>query len=210
MGQHLATMRRSRRGLFFSLFGILGTALLVGSQVALAHCDTMSGPVVAAARAAIVKGDVSEALWWVRHEDEPEIRAAFTKTMSARKASAAARELSDRYFYETLVRVHRSGEGEAYTGLKPASAPVEQSILLAEAALKERNVDRLADQIAAKIKSGIKKRFAETLGKKDRAGRSVEDGRAYVESYVEYMHYVESAEATATSASEHGMHGDGG
>ena len=85
-----------------------------------AHCDGMDGPVVKAAQAALAKGDVNLVLIWVRKNDETEIRQAFERTVNVRKLSPEAKELADTYFFETLVRIHRAGEGAPYTGLKPA------------------------------------------------------------------------------------------
>ena len=87
-----------------------------------AHCDTLEGPVVSTAKAALENGDVTPVLKWVKEDDEKEIRELFAKTLSARKQGKEARELADRYFFETLVRVHRAGEKAPFTGLKPAGA----------------------------------------------------------------------------------------
>ena len=101
---------------------------------ALAHCDTLDGPVVSAARKALDSGNANLALVWVRKADEAEIRTAFQKARAVRKAGGEARDLADTYFFETLVRVHRAGEGAAYTGLKPAGKP-EPSVAAADQAI---------------------------------------------------------------------------
>src|SRR5512142_849988 len=81
------------------------------SSEACAHCDTMDGPVVNTARMALEKGDVTSVLKWVRKEDEGEIKVQFQKTLAARKQGKEAKELADKYFFETLIRIHRAGEG---------------------------------------------------------------------------------------------------
>ena len=86
-----------------------------------AHCDTLNGPVVADARKAIALGDVTSLLKWVAADDEQIIRSAFQKTLEVRKLGTQARDLADMYFFETLVRIHRAGEGAPYTGLKPGT-----------------------------------------------------------------------------------------
>ncbi|MGH8640573.1 MAG: DUF6448 family protein, partial [Burkholderiales bacterium] len=87
---------------------------------AIGHCDTLDGPVVTLARKALETGNVNHVLPWVRPEDEPEIRRAFDHALAVRKLGCEARDLADRHFFETLVRVHRAAEGAPYTGLKPA------------------------------------------------------------------------------------------
>lgn len=84
------------------------------------HCDTMDGPVVAAARKALEAQDVNFALAYVPASGEAEVRLAFENVLRAREAAPAAREVADLYFFETVVRIHRAGEGAPYTGLKPA------------------------------------------------------------------------------------------
>ncbi len=90
---------------FFGI-GLLCTAL---SKNAFAHCDTLDGSVVQTARIALEKGDVTPLLKWVHADDEKEIRVAFQKTLAVRAKGAAAKELADMYFFETLVRIHRAG-----------------------------------------------------------------------------------------------------
>ena len=89
-------------------------ALALPSPILLAHCDTMDGPVVAAAQKALRTGDVTPVLKWVRPADEKEIRDLFEKTRTVRQKGDDARELADRCFFETLVRVHRAGEGAPF------------------------------------------------------------------------------------------------
>ncbi len=110
----MRSVQRLFRGRVFGATFLLAVPFLVAglaSVPARAHCDTLDGPVVVAARAALEAGDVTPVLRWVAPEREPEIRAAFAKSMVVRARGPEARELADRFFFETLVRVHRSGEG---------------------------------------------------------------------------------------------------
>jgi uncharacterized protein DUF6448 len=182
----------------------LGVAVGIGVGVSLlaprpagAHCDTLAGPVVTTARAALEKGEVTPVLKWVRKEDEGEIRAAFRKTLIVRRQGPAARELADTYFFETLVRVHRAGEGEPYTGLKPAGA-VEPPVAAADQALASGGVEALVKEVTDATAAGTRRRFAEVLAKKQHAEESVPAGREYVAAYVEFIHYVERLHLTAT------------
>jgi hypothetical protein len=77
-------------------------------------------PVVKAAQRALDTRNLSQVLIWVQADDEPEIRAAFEHTLVVRALSPQGKELTGRYFFETVVRVHRAGEGASYTGLKRA------------------------------------------------------------------------------------------
>ena len=97
----------------------------------------MDGPVVQAARKALETGEVKLVLIWVQKQDEGDIKEAFQKTLTVRKLGAAAKELADRYFFETLVRIHRAGEGAPYTGLKPAGRDLGPAIPAADEAIED-------------------------------------------------------------------------
>jgi hypothetical protein len=170
-----------------------------------AHCDTLGGPVVTTAKQALEKGDVTPVLKWVKPAQEAEIRAAFGRTLAVRKLGPEAKEMADMYFFETLVRIHREGEGAPYTGLKPAGA-VEPAVALADQALEIGNVDHLTSAISAHVVAGIKERFARAFETKKHANESVAAGREFVEAYVQFTHYVERLHLDATTSVEH--HGE--
>lgn len=171
--------------------------------LALAHCDTLDGPVVADARLALGQGEVTPVLKWVKAGDEPEIRDAFARAVAVRKLGPEAQQLADTFFFETLVRVHRAGEGAPFTGLKPAGS-VEPPIAAADQALADGSVDPLAQKIAEHAAAGVHERFARALAAKKDAGESVAAGREYVEAYVTYVHYVEGVVQAVHADAHHG------
>ena len=179
-------------------------------QKASAHCDTVDGPVVAAARVALEKGDVTPVLKWIHPEDENEIRAAFALTIEVRGAGSQARQLADTWFFETLVRIHRAGEGAPYTGLAPAGTPIEPSITLSDKALATGDPTDLVRFVSGAVADGIRERFARAAEAKKHADESVTSGRAYVAAYVELTHYVERLHEDATSAAAPHGHGETG
>mgnify|MGYP001766410201 CR=1 FL=1 len=156
-----------------------------------AHCDTLDGPVVAAARAALDKGDVTPVLKWIQPGQEAEVRAAFERTLVVRAKGQEERELADMYFFETLVRLHRAGEGAPYTGLKPAGADPGPFVAGADRALEGGSVDALVKLLVDQAAAGVRERFAVALERRKHADESVATGREYVERYVEFVHFVE-------------------
>jgi hypothetical protein len=122
--------------------------------------------------------------------------------VAVRANSSDAKALADRYFFETLVRIHRAGEGEAFTGLKPASA-VDPGIAAADKALESESPDALAQHLSTAVSEGIRKRFAVALERKKHAEESVEAGREYVEAYVDYIHFVESVNRLVSHGASH-------
>jgi len=171
-----------------------------------AHCDTVDGPVVQDARRALEAKDVTPALKWVRPQAEGEIREAFRQALAVRGLGAEAQALADRSFFETLVRIHREGEGAPYSGLKPAGSEVDPTILASDRALETGSVEALVKTITADVESGLRERFARASRAKAHAGHDVEAGRAYVEAYVEFMHYGERLRRDATTNAAAGEH----
>ncbi len=182
---------------------LAGGVGLAGSRPAQAHCDTMDGPVVADARQALEKGDATPVLKWVKKEHEADIREAFKKTLAVRAKGAEARELADMYFFETLVRIHRAGEGAPYTGLKPAGTEVDASVVESDRALESGSVERLVKVITDLVASGIRQRFKQAAAAKEHAGHNVDAGREFVAAYVEFVHYVERLHVDAKGAAGH-------
>ncbi len=179
-------------------------ALAGAPRAARAHCDTVDGPVVADARVAVEKGDVTPALKWVRPADEREVRAAFARTLAVRGKGADARELADAYFFETLVRLHRAGEGQPFDGLKPAGTPLEPGVAEADRALADGSGDALSAAVGKAAAASVRERFERVLLARAHAGDSVEAGRAWVAAYVEYVHHVERLVADAEGRPAHG------
>lgn len=169
---------------------LVGGAMLLLPQLALAHCDSLDGPVVNDARLALENGEVSTVLKWVRAEHEGIVQQTFAQARQVRKLTPEAQTLADHYFFETVVRLHREGEGAAYTGLKPAGM-IDPPIVKADAALAGGSVDKLADTIAAHVAKALRERFAQALAAKKHADESAQAGREYVAAYVQYVHFVE-------------------
>lgn len=186
----------------------VGAALilaLVVSTIASAHCDALDGPVVADARLALKRGDVTRVLKWVPPGDEAEVRDLFRHTVAVRAGGSEARALADRLFFETLVRLHRAGEGEPFTGLKPAGH-VDPGLAAADEALATGSADALAAALSDGVQRGLARRHALALERRKHAEASVEAGREWVEAYVDYAHFVESLHRLAAEGASHAHH----
>ncbi|NKQ52356.1 hypothetical protein HFP15_05635 [Amycolatopsis sp. K13G38] len=146
------------------------------------HCDSWDGPVVSAARQALDADDVALVLPYVRAESEAEVRAAFDRAMKVRPLGSEAREVADRWFFETVVRVHRAGEGAGFTGLKPAGLDVGPAIPAAERALATGTVADLVEMLCGTIARQAGQRHAHAMTLKAHAGDGVPAARAYVEA----------------------------
>ncbi len=184
---------------------VLALGGLVFPAPAAAHCDSLDGPVVGAAREALATGDIELVLMWVRPQDEGEIRSAFQRTLKVRGQSDEARELADRWFFETLVRVHRAGEGAPYTGLKPAGYEPPAGIAAADRAMETGSVSELSAELGDHVVTALQERYQRVMELRTHANESVEAGRHYVHAYVEYIHFVEKLHGVIHgSGDEHG------
>lgn len=171
---------------------ILAAAItLVAPVPALAHCDGLDGPVVKAAQRALAAGDPSLVLIWVQAKDDAEIRKAFEETLAVRTLSPRARELADRFFFETLVRVHRAGEGAPYTGLKPAGRDLGPAIPAADKAIEAGSLEAVAKLLTETMQARLRQQFAAVIAAKAFTPGDVTRGRAYVGAYVQFIHFVE-------------------
>ena len=144
------------------------------------HCDSLDGPVVQAARAALEHGDELIVLPYVHSDGETEVREAFVRVMAARALGGAAQEVADRWFFETVVRVHRAGEGEPYTGLKPAGLDVGPVIPIADRAGSELESAELIEVLSAELRAQITGRIEHLRSLSAARTGGLEDERRYV------------------------------
>jgi hypothetical protein len=161
---------------------------------AFAHCDSYDGPVIKDALKAFKQNNVSLVLKWVNAEHEQEIRSLFDKTVKIKKTSdKEISQIIETHFLETLVRLHREGEGEPYTGLKPAGS-VTPVIQMADASIENKSADVLVTKLKAHIEKDIREKYQLLQELSKTKDESVEKGRAYVAAYVSYTHTLEGLE----------------
>jgi len=200
---------------FFAVIAIGLALILFGSNLIYAHCDTLDGPVIKAAQDALDAGDVKLVLIWVQKKDEAEITRAFNGTFEVRKLNAQAKDLADMYFFETIVRIHRAGEGAPYTGLKPAGLDLGPAVPAADSALGKGKGEPLLKFLQDTVEEGVHRSFTKAVSLKSYKKDDVEAGREYVEAYVPFVHYIERLyEAAKYPAKGHfpeseGAHGHG-
>lgn len=190
---------------------LLGTLALVAVNLftpnyASAHCDTLDGPVIQDAQKAIAAQDITPILKWVKPQDEKSVRAAFKKVLTDRAKNP---EAAEHKFFESLVKIHRAGEGAPFTGLK-AAGDVEPAVAAADQALESGSSDALVKLISDDVAAGIRARFEHASTTYKHKDESIAQGRKFVAAYVEYTHYVERLHQDATAKSAHGEAGHDG
>ncbi|AMW08584.1 hypothetical protein A4E84_03025 [Streptomyces qaidamensis] len=146
------------------------------------RCDSLDGPVVTAARTALEGRDVDQFLPYVPEEGEREVREAFSLAAKARTFGREAQEVTDRWFFETVVRAHRSGEGAPFTGLKPAGLDVGPVIPVAEHALDVGSTEALTEALCGIIREQVEERHGRAMALKKHAAEGVTAARAFVEA----------------------------
>jgi hypothetical protein len=156
------------------------------------HCDSLAGPVVAAARTALARRDVTLVLPYVPQSGEAEVQRAFERTLRVRGESDEARELADLWFYETVVRIHRAGEGASYTGLKPAGLPHDPATDLAEEAVEKDSPTALANFLKAEVEREVERRLLHVEALRAMADGDLDASRKAVEAALAFELWVNS------------------
>jgi hypothetical protein len=88
------------------------------------------------------------------------------------------------YFFETLVRIHRAGEGAPYTGLKPAGRDLGRAIPAADKAIANGKAEPLLKLLTDAMRDGIQEQFKKVMAKKNFKKDDVSAGREYIEACV--------------------------
>lgn len=167
--------------------------IVLWPRSASAHCDTEDGPAVAAGRLALDTGDPSPALAWVHAEGDAEVREVFGLAQRVRALGGEAHLVADRLFLETLVRVHRAGEGAGFEGIKPAGE-VDPVVTAADRSIEVGEIEPLAGLVPPERLPELQAHLARALALKDHDVRDVEAGRRWVAAYVGFVKYAEGEE----------------
>lgn len=153
------------------------------------HCDTRDGPVVKAAMKALETGNVNYVLIWIPRESEKELKGIFAKTLKARKAGREAQEVADDWFFENTIRLHRFGEGAAYTGMKPAGLSEGPVVPLAEKAIGTGDAGETIGFILMTVEDDLNERFRHVMEKKTYDVDDVAAGREFIEAFIGWVVY---------------------
>lgn len=170
-----------------------------------AHCDSWDGPVIKDAIRALETNNVNLVLKWVTEEQEKEIIPLFSKTYSLKTGDADTYKLVEKHFFETLVRLHRETEGAPYTGLKPAGT-TKMIIQLSDQALLSGDADDLVVKLNTHIEKVVREKYQKVSELSKAKDQSVENGRAYVEAYVDYTHTLEAIHDILENGGGHAGH----
>jgi hypothetical protein len=83
------------------------------------------------------------------------------------------------------------GEGAPFTGLKPAGRDLGPAIPAADEAVRVGSMEPVRDLLTVLIQGRLSEQFGEVMATKTFKPDDVAAGRAYVEAYVEFIHFVE-------------------
>ena len=185
---YLTKNRFLRTTFILSLIAILS---LISIQPASAHCDSFDGPALIDAAKALETNNVDLILKWINADMEDEVVPLFHKTYSLKNGDKEIYEIVKKHFYETFVRLHREMEGAPFTGLKPAGTTAHITVM-SDNALESGDFASLLNALNNHINSQLQEKFDKTAALYKVQDNSVEEGRAYVEAYVDYTHSLEA------------------
>ena len=170
---------------------LTGLALLLYPAAVSAHCDTLDGPTAKDGLLALHRKNLNYALKWITKDHEPELREAFRLALAVRELSTDAKTLADRFFLETLVRLHRAGEGASFEGLKPHGTPVEEKVVAADRAIAQGSLEPLQGLVPEAELPELQERLDLVLQRLNYDPDDLEAGRAYIEAYVHFFKFAE-------------------
>ena len=159
-----------------------------------AHCDTEDGPAVTAGRRALETGNLNHALPWIPADGEAELREVFDRALRVRALGPDAAELADRLVLETLVRVHRAGEGVGFTGIKPAGTGIEPVVAAADAALVSGDDAAVLALVPDERRAHLHELFVAALARREHDVDDLAAARAWVAAYVAFVKSAEGHE----------------
>jgi len=156
-----------------------------------AHCDTAEGPAVKDGRKALETSNINYALKWIPADGEAELRDVFEKALKVRTLGAEAAELADRLFVETMVRIHRMGEGVGFTGIQPVGTQIDPVVKAADEAIALGSDADLLPMMPEERRAQLDKRFQAALAIKDFDVDDVAAARRFIAAYVSFFKYAE-------------------
>lgn len=195
--------RKFKAGLAVLLAAIVAVSALATTRPAQAHCDSVQGPVVQAAVKALDTGNVKLVLPYIQPEDEAELTAAFNHTRKVRKLGPDAKKLADQYFFELTVRLHRQGEGAAYTGLTNEAVPA--AIQAADKAMLTGDLEAVTHMLSEAVAHGVAEKYEAVVEAREHAKKvgTVEAQRERAEAELIFEKYVYELYTAATAAAPH-------
>jgi hypothetical protein len=156
-----------------------------------AHCDTAEGPAVKDGWKALETGNINYTLKWIPADGEAELRDVFEKALKVRALGSEAAELADRLFLETMVRIHRMGEGVGFTGIQPVGTQIDPVVKAADEAIAVGSDADLLPMAPQERRAELDKRFQAALAVKDFDVDDVAAARRYIAAYVSFFKYAE-------------------
>ena len=184
---------------FVSLF------MIFGPLQASAHCDSYDGPAIKDAMIALETNNVNLVLKWITPEQEKEVIPLFNKTYALKSGDKEVYAIVEKHFFETLVRLHRETEGAPYTGLKPAGT-TKKIVQLSDQAIVNKDIEALLGKLNSHIGKVIKEKYEKVAALDKVKNDSPENGREFVEAYVDYTHTIEAIHDIVEQGGGHPAH----
>jgi len=127
-------------------------------------------------------------------EGEEEVKEAFNKALIVyNKDDEEAKNLAEYWFFETVVRIHREGEGAAYTGLKPAGLDEGPLIPRVDKAIKNNDISEVIKYLQDAIAAEITEHFKHVMHSIDYDVDDIPSARKHINAYLHltlYSHHL--------------------
>ena len=183
--------------------GVVAFSAFAAPAPASAHCDSYNGPVAQAALKALNANDVKLILPYVQPEAEAELTAAFKHVIEVRKSGGSSKELADRYFLETAIRLHRLGEGASFEGMTREAVPA--SIQTADKAMVSGSLDPVYEMMDQAIRKSVAEKYQAVVKAREEAAKlgTVEAYREQAEAQLMFEKFIYELYTAASQAEAH-------
>jgi len=153
------------------------------------YCDTMDGPIVAAAELALEMENINYVLPFVKNEYETELKEAFNKSVTVRELSGEAAEIADYWFFETAVRLYMLGAGKPYSGIKQSGINREHIILKAQDAVVNQDITTFETFLLDSLKEAIETKYEIAVSQQDYDVNDTQAARNYLNSLMDFVEF---------------------
>lgn len=207
LGIEVPMSKKNRKSSFRPILSmvIVSLFMIFSSLSASAHCDSYDGPTIKDAMKALETNNVNLVLKWINAEQEKEIIPLFNKTYALKSGDREVYAIVEKYFLETLVRLHRETEGAPFTGLK-AAGTTEKIVQLSDQAIADKDIDSLLGRLNNHIGNAIRTKYDKVAALDKVKNDSPAKGREFVEAYVDYTHTLEAIHGIIEQGGGHAAH----
>jgi hypothetical protein len=168
--------------------------------------DITNGSVMDAAKMALDTGNVNYVLIWVPEASENKLKNLFAKTVCERRDRKDVQDIAFDWYFETVNRLHRAGEGTLYTCMNLAGLDERSVVPKVKRVIETGEAEEIIGFIPKTQEHDFRHRFRHVMEKKNYDVNNVVDGRAYVAAFTDFIVYLHHIYTSIPREAGHAEH----